>query len=643
MTEDRMTLVGTFAGAALAVGIAMACSETPTATKSAATADAIANSSPFVVAATSRQTGYVSLPPQAIPTGVTATIRNRRIGSSAVANVVDGGFDPVALKAVAGDTIVATVQTTDAPIAFSFILPARKPPVIVRTEPPPNKRDVALDVTVIVVFSEPIDSSTLTPSVIQLATGGQGGPLVAGQLSFADTAHLSVQFVPAAPLASRTDYALLVTQDLRDVDGDALAAAVNVPFTTEEVGTSGAVGVTFAAVTAGGSHSCGLATDGTAYCWGANDHAQLGDGTTIQRTTPVLVAGGLTFTMVGAGASHTCGATFFDASSNGSGYCWGSNTYGQLGDGSTTQRSNPTLVGPGANIDFISAGGDHSCSFAYGDGFVSCWGSNNHGQLGNGSTTATLAVVATTPTPCIPGVPVPGTSDYPPPGASCPFSFVRTGGSQTCAEAGGADIRTYEWYCWGANANGQLGDGSTTDRTGPTLVDVGRVFAYGALSVGDQHACGVAFDSHDPNAPYDQLVSGDAYCWGLNSSGQLGDGSTTPRTSPVRVAGGLTFFALSAGGSHSCGLAGPATGSGTAFCWGDNTFGQLGNGTFAGSATPVAVAGGFTFTSITTGARHTCGVTTARVIWCWGDNSNGQLGDGTTTNRSAPVKVAGQP
>ena len=199
-------------------------------------------SAPFVVApaasvATLRAVAYVSLPPEAIPTGVTATIRNVRTGSSATVAFVGGGFDPVALSAVVGDTIAVAVQTTGSPIAFQFTVPATNPPVIVRTEPPPHKRDVPLNARMTIVFSEPIDAATLTSSSLQLWAGST---LVDGQRTFGDSAHTSVQFVPTAPLAGATDYQLIVTPGIRDVNGAALAAPITVPFTTGQVTSAGA-------------------------------------------------------------------------------------------------------------------------------------------------------------------------------------------------------------------------------------------------------------------------------------------------------------------------------------------------------------------------------------------------------------------
>ena len=175
--------------------------------------------------------------------------------------------------------------------------------------------------------------------------------------------------------------------------------------------------------------------------------------------------------------------------------------------------------------------------------------------------------------------------------------------------------------CWGNNGSGQLGDGTTIEKLVPVAVLGSHAFA--SISAGFSFTCGVT-------------TSGAAHCWGHNVSGQLGDGTTSPSLVPVEVSGSHTFFTVSAGDeNHTCG----ATVTGTAFCWGLNRNGELGDGTTTGSHVPVAVSGNHVFESVSAGPAYTCGVTATGGTYCWGSNDFGQLGDGTTTERHAPVAV----
>jgi alpha-tubulin suppressor-like RCC1 family protein len=194
------------------------------------------------------------------------------------------------------------------------------------------------------------------------------------------------------------------------------------------------------------------------------------------------------------------------------------------------------------------------------------------------------------------------------------FVQISTGDFHTCGltSSGAA-------YCWGANFEGQLGDGTTTISgvNGPQAVIGGLKFA--SISVGYISTCGLT-------------SSGAAYCWGSNGNGQLGDGTTTSSgvNGPQRVIGGLKFASIQPGAFHTCGL----TSRGAAYCWGENNYGQLGDGTTTDSNAngPQRVLGGLKFASNQPGAFHTCGLTTRGATYCWGRNVEGQLGDGTTTS-----------
>jgi hypothetical protein len=204
---------------------------------------------------------------------------------------------------------------------------------------------------------------------------------------------------------------------------------------------------------------------------------------------------------------------------------------------------------------------------------------------------------------------------------SVAFSSLSKGDAYACGVTTGGAA-----YCWGFNVSGQLGNGSTVSSSTPVAVLGGLTFA--AVSAGVGHTCGVT-------------TGGAAYCWGYNVAGELGIGvaDTLPHTTPVAVANGLTFAAVSAGPGFTCGV----TTSGAAYCWGVNGSGQLGDGAADTvlHSTPVAVAGGLSFATVSAGYAHTCGVTSGGAAYCWGNNYGGYLGDGSTTNSSTPVAVVG--
>jgi alpha-tubulin suppressor-like RCC1 family protein len=366
------------------------------------------------------------------------------------------------------------------------------------------------------------------------------------------------------------------------------------------IARSARFGETGTPLAAGGDHTCALTVSGSVECWGGNSSGQLGDGSTTNRLTPVGVSG-LTSGVqaISAGYHHTCALT-----STGDVKCWGGNSSGQLGDGSTTNRLTPVdVVGLASGVRAIAAGYYHTCALTISGG-VKCWGDNTYGQIGDGTTTNRLVPVDVS-------------------GLTSGVQAIAAGGTHTCAVTTSGGVK-----CWGRNWDGQLGDGTTTSRTTPVDVS-GLTTGVVALAAGNFHTCALS-------------TSGGVKCWGRNGSGQVGDGTMyNVRLTPVDVIG-LTAGAqtIAAGGYHTCAI----TAAGGDQCWGRNDSGQIGNGTTTSQAVPVDVVGlASGVVAITAGLNHTCALTSVGSAKCWGKNDNGQLGDGTTTDRLTPVEVVGWP
>ena len=289
-----------------------------------------------------------------------------------------------------------------------------------------------------------------------------------------------------------------------------------------------------------GHRTCGVLTDGGAYCWGSNDQGQLGDGTTQQQNAPTPVVGGSSIVQVTVGALHTCGVTGARRA-----YCWGVNASGELGDSTTVSRLGPVPVWGDLEFVEVSAGEGFTCGVTV-DHRAYCWGYNGWGQLGDST-----GVNQPVPT-AVPG--------------GLLFDHVSAGDRYACGVT--TDGKA---FCWGLNASGQLGDGSTQQRFTPTLVAGGLNFVH--ISVAFVHTCGVT-------------ANGAAYCWGANHTGELGDGTTTQRLVPTLVTGNLSFTRVTVGSNDSCGV----TTANIAYCWGFNGDGQLGDGTNVSRLTPTPVA-----------------------------------------------------
>ena len=317
-------------------------------------------------------------------------------------------------------------------------------------------------------------------------------------------------------------------------------------------------------------------------------------------TDLMVTAGTLYFIEVGSyspgGGSLVLNASFSPSVSSGTLRVWGGNDLGQFGDGTTTARPTPDLVGGVGDVKSIAGGGAHSLALLT-DGTVRAWGDNEVGQLGNGA-----PVNRSTP------VPVTGLSGV---------VAIAAGSAHSLALLADGTVRT-----WGYNDNGQLGDGTTTARTTP--VPVSGLSGVVAIAGGFEHSLAL-------------LADGTVRAWGQNSYGQLGDGTTTNRITPVPVTGLGGVVAIAGGESYSLAL----LNDGSVRAWGQNSYGQLGDGTTTARTTPVPVSGLSGVVAITAGESHNLALLTDTSVRAWGYNANGQLGDGTRISRSTPVPVSG--
>ncbi|QRY42339.1 putative Ig domain-containing protein (plasmid) [Microbacterium hominis] len=350
-------------------------------------------------------------------------------------------------------------------------------------------------------------------------------------------------------------------------------------------------GVRFTSVTAGQSSAFAIGDDGVVYSWGANQYGELGDGSTTSHATPTPLSQGA----VPAGVSLTRVSARYDGSlsfgdsvialGDGRAYAWGANTAGQLGDGSTADRSTPTAVAQGAIpagvrlIDVASAG---ASMYALGDdGKVYAWGDNFYGQLGDGTTASKSTPVAVSAGAIPAGV-----------------RMISIVAGYRWAAALGDDGHV---YTWGNGASGQLGNGTTGVSTSPVLVSAGAIPA--GTSIASLHA--------GRNSAFVLATDGTVYAWGGNNFGQLGDGTTTDRPTPVALSPGAIPSGVSIVSVSSGNWSTRAVGSdGKVYVWGENWAGQYGNGSMFGSSTTPVLGPNFAVSQVTFDSIPGTGLTT---------------------------------
>lgn len=532
-------------------------------------------------------------------------------------------------------------------------------PVTVRAEGPEGLRLVPDSVSVAeAVFSLRLVAAHVPLGIHEVRLRGAAGGLVERSTSFPVVVVDAPPPVEVAPrptrLAAGAEHACAVRHD-----GGILCWGSN---GAGQLGTAGLwaetqgvhrtpvpvqAEVPFTQVAAGREHTCALDQAGAAWCWGANDRGQLGDGSFTRSDRPVAVSGGRTWVKLAAGLDHTCG---LDA--EGSVACWGHGANGQLGDGTASTTATPVAVVEGVRFAEITAGGFTSCGLdarggahCWGDlpwnaasstvrsalpvampgavpfttvavglehvcgldgaGGAHCAGRNGLGQLGDSTLTA-----AGTPRRVVGGR---------------AYRSIAAGAYHTCA-VGGDGVTD----CWGRNVRGELGDGMAGGvRSVPAAVEGGHRFEEVALTFG----AAPVIPGSGGGGTCARAEEGALYCWGANGSGELGTASTEWTTAPAPVARHEPVDVWEAGLYHSCLI----DAEGETRCSGTGADGQLGDGRRASGSRPVTVAGAHAFRQISGGRTTTCAVHADGSAWCWG---GGALGSGVPAS-DVPVRVAG--
>ncbi|MFH1231534.1 MAG: hypothetical protein V1709_08585 [Planctomycetota bacterium] len=352
------------------------------------------------------------------------------------------------------------------------------------------------------------------------------------------------------------------------------------------------VGISWLKIASGGYHSVAIASDGTLWAWGKNTSGQLGIGGNSQRFTPQKISDETEW------ADVACGVEFTIAiKNNGTLWGWGQNARGNLGTGNTTNQDKPVQIGTANNWTKISAGATFIVVLNSLGQLWSC-GNNLYGQLGIGSTTASFTLTQ--------------------------IGSGTTWASISCGEYHAIATKTDgTLWAWGNNSYGQLGIGSTTDGTSPA--QIGALTTWSKIGTGARHSFAIKTD-------------GTLWAWGKNTAYQLGDGTTTQRTAPVQIGVATDWESVNGGHGHSMGI----RTTGKLYGWGSNTVGQLGDGTTTSKTTPGQIGTDVDWNILAIGAsvmgRSTMALNDTLILFTWGENNYGQLGDGTVTYSSTQIQ-----
>ncbi|MBI5206224.1 MAG: Ig-like domain-containing protein, partial [Candidatus Firestonebacteria bacterium] len=402
--------------------------------------------------------------------------------------------------------------------------------------------------------------------------------LINGKTGTVTYSGTTATFIPTTPFAYNTQYTATITTGAKDAAGNALAASYTWTFTTETASSVKAIAAGGGDLVSSG-HTIALKTDGTLWAWGGNKYGQLGDGTNTDKDTPEQIETG--FTAIAAGDSYTAALK-----TDGTLWAWGKNDYGQLGDGTYTDKNTPKQIGTG----FIAiAAGFFNAIALKTDGTLWAWGRNDYGQLGDGTYTD-----KNTPKQI-------GTG----------YSAIAAGSLHTIALKTDGTL-----WAWGYNSFGGLGDGTNTDKNTPKQIGTG----YSAIAAGGYHTIALKTD-------------GTLWAWGANYDGELGDGTTTSKNTPKQIGAG--YSKIAAGGWYTIAI----KTDGALWAWGDNEYGELGDGTNTDKNTPKQIGTGYSV--IAANYNHAIALKIDGTLWAWGSNGDGQLGDGTYSNSNTPVQVSG--